>query len=207
MLDKIIEELATKHFSIVDNYFDASLITALRNGMLALYNDDHFHKAAVGKGADQTIISEVRGDNIFWLNPEESAESVKRYFSLINELRIEFKRAFFLPLNDFEAHFAFYPKNSFYLKHYDQFRGSNNRLISVVLYLNTKWEEEDNGKLRIYLPSNKDEFLDFAPLPGRLAIFRSDTVLHEVLPTTVPRYSLTGWMRSNPPDTPIYKLV
>jgi len=206
-LNQIADEIAENHFAIIDNYFPEFLIESLRNELLFYYQQKAFEKAAVGKGDQKQIISEVRGDNIYWLNPEESSNSVKTYFNLVNEMRSFFKKAFFLPLNDFEAHFAYYPKNSFYLKHFDQFKGSNNRLISVVLYLNSTWEEKHNGKLRIYQPSKNNAILDVAPKPGRLALFRSDTVLHEVLETTVPRYSITGWLRSNPTEAPLYKLL
>ncbi|MGY6562961.1 MAG: 2OG-Fe(II) oxygenase [Luteibaculaceae bacterium] len=204
---EIAEQIAENHFAIVDNFLDAGLIESLRLEMLQLYEQNEFHKAAVGKGESQTVVSEVRGDKIHWLDKKDCSASVKEYFEEISKLRSFLKEFFFLPLNDFEAHFAYYPKQSFYLKHYDQFRGSTNRLLSVVLYINSKWEPKDEGFLRIYKVDNQVEFEDFAPLPGRLAIFRSDTVLHEVLKTNVPRYSITGWLRNNPPEDPIYKLL
>ncbi|HAJ18613.1 MAG TPA: hypothetical protein DCL95_00870 [Rhodospirillaceae bacterium] len=35
------------------------------------------------------------------------------------------------------------------------------------------------------------------PAPGRLVVFRSDLVWHEVLPGRKPRWSLTGWLRDD----------
>src|SRR3546814_5029992 len=34
-------------------------------------------------------------------------------------------------------------------------------------------------------------------MPGRLVVFRSDLIPHEVMPCSQPRWSLTGWFRSD----------
>ena len=62
----------------------------------------------------------------------------------------------------------------------------------MVFYLSEKWHEGDGGELLIYA----DELVTWVePLPGRVVFFRSD-IPHEVLPTRIPRLSLTGWMKS-----------
>lgn len=46
---------------------------------------------------------------------------------------------------------------------------------------------------------HRDEsFVDIEPLAGRLVIFKSEEVLHEVIYTKVSRYSLTGWLLRKP---------
>jgi SM-20-related protein len=39
-----------------------------------------------------------------------------------------------------------------------------------------------------------DRTKDFLPMAGRLVIFRSDEIEHEVLPATRERLSITGWI-------------
>ncbi|MEX0883139.1 MAG: 2OG-Fe(II) oxygenase, partial [Cyclobacteriaceae bacterium] len=81
--------------------------------------------------------------------------------------------------------------------HLDQFQTVKYRIVTVILYLNESWNEEDGGALRMYFKGvdglEKDE--DFFPLGGRLVAFISDEVPHEVLPTQKERYSITGWFR------------
>lgn len=78
----------------------------------------------------------------------------------------------------------------------DQFNDRSNRLISMVFYLNPNWKPEHEGQLRIY---RDDSYVDIEPIAGRLAIFKSEGVLHEVTYTHVSRYSLAGWLLRKPP--------
>jgi len=63
--------------------------------------------------------------------------------------------------------------------------------------LNHEWQDEDGGKLRLYLNEtdefNQEKSIDVSPLAGRAVVFLSDTFYHEVLPATKERLSLTGW--------------
>jgi SM-20-related protein len=89
-----------------------------------------------------------------------------------------------------------YPAGAFYKRHRDQHRGSLERLISCVVYLNNEWAESDGGQLRIYDEDGTD-FTDITPQAGTVVCFRSDTVEHEVMPALRERYSLTGWLRKD----------
>jgi hypothetical protein len=67
--------------------------------------------------------------------------------------------------------------------------------------LNREWE---GGQLRVHLPSpltTVDEdpigYFDIDPLLGRLVIFRSDHVEHEVLPCHKDRSALTFWISAD----------
>jgi SM-20-related protein len=91
-----------------------------------------------------------------------------------------------------EAHFAVYPRGAFYSRHLDQFKEHSNRIFSVILYLNEQWQDGQGGELRVFTDHGA---VDYARLFGRLIIFRSDAVEHEVLETFETRISLTGWMR------------
>jgi hypothetical protein len=69
----------------------------------------------------------------------------------------------------------------------------------VIAYLNPDMEkvleikENKPGDLRLYL---KDKIVDVAPLLGRVIIFKSENVEHEVKPTVgYQRFALTIWYR------------
>jgi hypothetical protein len=80
------------------------------------------------------------------------------------------------------------------------------RVVTAILYLNaddpTPWSEQaDGGCLRMHLGtmSGDDEgtsaveVRNISPLGGRLVLFDSQRVLHEVLPTHRDRFALTVW--------------
>jgi SM-20-related protein len=100
-------------------------------------------------------------------------------------------RALFLSLKDVEVHQTVYPIGSYYKRHLDQFKKDDARKLSVILYLNKNWTEENGGQLRIY---TNDQYFDVLPIAGRLVCFRSDALEHEVMPATRERLSITGWI-------------
>lgn len=133
--------------------------------------------------------------------PCRSGPATVRFIEIMEGLMAELNQLLYLSMKDFECHFALYPPGTFYEKHLDQFHGSRQRKLSFALYLNPDWVPKHGGSLRLHLPEG---ITDLAPLAGNLAIFRSDTVMHEVLSTAVNRYSITGWMRDRPLDFPIF---
>lgn len=190
-----MDELATTAYTIIDDFLTKAELDLL----LALFekkrNENLFEKAAIGASGEEKVINEIRGDYTFWLcrNIDLHFEPI---FLRIEEVKLILNRYCMLSISDFEFHLALYPKGTFYKKHYDQFNNRDNRLISVVLYLNKNWKKSDGGQLRIY--HNQNEFTDINPILNRLVLFRSDTVLHEVTVSNVKRLSLTGWMLHQP---------
>jgi hypothetical protein len=79
------------------------------------------------------------------------------------------------------------------------------RVVTAILYLNDStppWEETANGgMLRLYIGANSKDDIgttavsvhDIAPVGGRLVLFDSQKVLHEVLATNRDRYAITVW--------------
>jgi len=97
------------------------------------------------------------------------------------------------------------PGGSVYPLHVDNTQGLSSqdvRKLTVILYLNPSYNEaQDGGALRLYLKENT--ILDLSPMGGRLVMFWSDEIPHEVLPTaphareheeTLHRYALTIWL-------------
>jgi SM-20-related protein len=145
---------------------------------------------------------EIRSDLTYWLDRDRDTD-LNPFFSLLEDLMECLKQELFLSLQGFEFHFALYPAGGFYKPHIDQFDTRSNRMISMIVYLNAHWKEGDGGELRIHQESN---FIDIAPIMNRAVLFRSDCVLHEVLPSVTPRRSLTGWLLKRPSGVGVFGL-
>ncbi len=55
-----------------------------------------------------------------------------------------------LELLGFEAQPLFYLPNDFYRRHLDSLRGTRDRVVSVVTYLNKGWSSADGGALAVW---------------------------------------------------------
>ena len=193
--DSYVDELANNDYVVIDNFLPNELL----NDLIAFFNDkiedDAFDKAAIGSSGQEHIISEVRGDYTYWLDKKQDM-SLENLFSFLEEIKLLLNRMCYLSLSTYEFHLAHYPKGSFYKKHLDQFQHRNNRMISVVVYLNDDWKQGDGGELAVY-PKNR-EHKTIAPLMNRCVLFKSADLLHEVLTANRSRKSLTGWMLYQP---------
>ena len=126
----------------------------------------------------------------------EPAESI--FFQKINDLVQYLNRTCFMGILHKEFHYALYPEGTFYKRHLDTFQNDGRRKLSMVCYLNNEdWIPENGGELRIYTTNNgKEEELKIYPLPGRMVIFESQELEHEVKTVRVPRLSITGWLKT-----------
>ena len=80
-----------------------------------------------------------------------------------------------------------------YCKHFDGGGPGNPRQLTAILYLNRPWEPgSDGGALRAYWPLAAG-FCDIVPQGGRLLLFNSRTIEHEVMNAFRPRYAITLW--------------
>ena len=151
-----------------------------------------FHRAGIGRGADEHTNRFVRRDRIHWLH--EGRPELAAWRSFTDAVRIQLNRQMFLGLFSFESHVARYSPGEFYKKHYDAFRGEANRIVSLVCYLNTDWAPGDGGELRLHTDAMT---LTVPPVYRSLVLFLSEEILHEVLPAHRERWSVTGWFRLN----------
>lgn len=198
LLDRISSEIYQKSYVIVDNFVDEDFRRALLSEQINLVNQGKFRHAAIGKGGQKQVRTEIRSDEVLWMDPEELSPLQADYWGKIEEIRKVLNQRCFLGLRSFEGHFARYPVGSFYKRHLDQFHAVPHRVVTVILYLNDSWNSEDEGVLRMYLPQEDGTELieDVLPLGGRLVVFLSGEIPHEVLPTKKERISITGWLRN-----------
>jgi SM-20-related protein len=137
---------------------------------------------------------EIRGDDTCWLE-EPLFEAERLLLADMEQLRLELNREAYLGLFDLEMHYAWYPPGAGYARHVDQLRGREDRLVSVVIYLNESWIPADGGQLRLF---DAHSARDVEPVAGRLVAFVTAGREHAVLPTQRDRLSLTGWFRRRP---------
>lgn len=197
LLNHISSEIYQKSYVIVDNFLDEDFRSALLSEQIELVNQGKFRHAAVGKGGQKQVRTEIRSDEVFWMDADDLTSLQKAYWEKIEEIRKVLNQRCFLGLRSFEGHFARYPVGSFYKRHLDQFHAVPHRVVTVILYLNETWTEEDGGALRMYFPLEDGSELteDVLPLGGRLVVFLSGEIPHEVLPTKNERISITGWLK------------
>ncbi|WP_237046122.1 2OG-Fe(II) oxygenase [Aquipseudomonas alcaligenes] len=191
-LPQIIDDLAARGWSRLDNVLPATLTHELAEECRKRARAGALNPAGVGRGQSLAVREGIRGDSIQWLEHGQSAPS-DGYLQAMDELRSALNQAFYLGLEDFECHFACYPPGAFYQKHLDRFRDDDRRTVTAVYYLNEAWQTEHGGALRLYLADDTE--LDVLPSAGTLVLFISADLPHEVLPATRERLSLTGWFR------------
>ncbi|AXA27699.1 MULTISPECIES: 2OG-Fe(II) oxygenase [Pseudomonas] len=192
LLSTIVDDLATRGWSQQALFLPLELADALAAECRRRHAEGELNPAGVGRGAAQEVREAIRGDQIQWIDPGQ-AEACDRYLELMDNLRQAINQGLFLGLEDFECHFALYPPGAFYRRHLDRFRDDDRRMVSVVLYLNERWQPEDGGQLRMFLADDVEH--DVQPEAGSLVVFLSGEVPHEVLPANRERLSLTGWFR------------
>jgi SM-20-related protein len=197
-LDHISAEIYQKSYVIVDNFVDKEFQSAILAEQMQLLSQGKFRHAAVGKGGQKQVRTEIRGDEVHWMDADDLSPLQAAYWEKLEEIRKALNQRCFLGLRSFEGHFARYPIGSFYKRHLDQFQAVPHRVVTVILYLNDSWTQEEEGALRMYIPQEDGSELieDVLPVGGRLVIFLSGEIPHEVLPTKKERISITGWFRN-----------
>ena len=78
---------------------------------------------------------------------------------------------------------------------------ARDRAVTAILYLNPDWEEAHGGCLRVRLEDEKGE-VDIAPAWGRVVLFDSRRITHEVRPARHGRWALTAWINDGPDGAP-----
>ncbi len=193
----IAEKIYEQGFVVVDDFIPDGFREELLQEQQEILAHGQFRHAGVGKGSGFQIKPEIRSDKVWWMDHLNLTPLQNYYWQEMEKIRRNINQGCFLGLRSFEAHFAMYPPGSFYLRHLDQFQNVKYRVVTTILYLNQSWEHQDGGALRMYLPqgNGKEEIMDVYPKGGRLVVFLSGEIPHEVLPTFKERVSITGWLR------------
>ena len=190
---RVVDTIATQGYAIAANFLDPATVAALRANALRFERASSLVPAAVGRGADRIERAAIRGDRIRWLEEATDDSGERSLRDALEALRLAANRELQLGLFAFEGLYAIYPAGAGYARHLDRFRDDNARVLSIVLYLNDRWSDEDGGMLRLHV--TRDRSIDAIPQAGTLVAFLSDRFVHEVLPARRERFSIAGWFR------------
>jgi SM-20-related protein len=194
LYDRMARSLIDQSWVVVDDFLPPDLTTDLRTEIQALAATGSLRPAGIGRGDTFGVHPEVRSDAIAWLDEASLTPPQRLAWAHLARLQKGLNRRLFLGLESFETHLTAYAPGAAYAKHLDRFRDSSLRTVSFIIYLNEAWTPNHGGALRLFDRDHPDRTAsDVEPIGGRLACFLSSEIWHEVLPTAVPRYSLTGW--------------
>jgi SM-20-related protein len=198
LYEQIISDIGKQQFSIVERFFADEEVAILRQSIQEKYEEDNFKKAAIGNRLNETIVKSIRGDVILWIDETRADAAEKLFFNKINDLVSYLNKTCFLGILHKEFHYAIYPKDTYYKRHIDTFQNDDRRKLSFVCYLNEDgWLPENGGELVLYLNENGNEVEKIIyPFPGRVVIFESQIIEHEVKPVNTERLSITGWLKT-----------
>jgi SM-20-related protein len=193
MLDQILREIEKEGYAYIPHLLGDGELTAIN-----VFFEEHkeeFIAARIGNAENKKRLEEVRGDFTFWLDPVQPPPALRPVFNLLNGLKDKLNSRFYLGLQDYECHLAYYPPGTFYKKHLDRFERNGSRKISFVFYLNQNWSEENGGELILY-DQQGGIVRRVYPMPGSFVCFLSDEYPHEVRSSLKERRSFTGWMHT-----------
>lgn len=194
MYEKVIQDLLKQQYSVVDHFFSMEEVENLRNSLLQKHDENEFKKAAIGNQFNEQIVKTIRGDFISWIDETQKNEQESVFFDKIEHFTNYLNRTCFLGIQEREFHYALYPIGTFYKRHLDTFQNDDSRKLSIVCYLNSEdWQEEYGGELTIY---KEEETINIFPLKGRMVVFESQLLEHEVKPVQRERLSITGWLKT-----------
>jgi len=189
---------------VVDGVFNIDFARALA-AEVASIADSSLDKRGVSRSVLDAVGNDgqrVRGDLAGWFDASGTlnggktcaADSLGALWRWFEDLRLFLNQEAFLSLKRQDCQLARYPGDGAarYQKHLDAFRDERgaNRQITAMVYLNEGWTQDDGGCLRAW---RGDTPVDISPTLNRLVLFRSDLVVHEVLPPTRTRHAAAAW--------------
>lgn len=198
LYEQIIADIISQKYAIVEDFFTDDEVQVLRQSLLDKHEEDVFKKAAIGNRVNEVIVKSIRGDIILWIDEAHTNAAESLFFTKINNLVGYLNKTCFLGILRKEFHYAIYPQGTFYKRHLDTFQNDDRRKLSFVCYLNEAgWLPENGGELVLYLDDDGREVEKIIyPLPGRVVIFESQVLEHEVKPVHTQRLSITGWLKT-----------
>lgn len=187
-------------------------------------------EAKLGSGENMWSSDKIRGDEIAWLRLPDTDElphlrkevndvllAGKPIRGCLNALLVQMASLRSdldgpLGLRSVKASvmLARYPgQGARYARHTDALpqhlreSGKPCRRLTAVYYLNSVWEADDGGCLRVHMRASEKinagdvdqkKWVDVEPQRDRLVLFCSETLEHEVLPAYAERFAVTMWL-------------
>lgn len=156
------------------------------------------HKSAAPEGVSRTVrtVGEIEPCSL----TVKATAPIRKFLAMkelmnacdrvVDELKLHVKKLEGI-FERSDAMLAVYPsEGSRFARHIDNTTGDGRRL-TLLVYLNPSWAVDQGGALRV--SSSSGRLVDVLPVAGRLAMFYSSEVPHEVMPSFGHRHALTIW--------------
>ena len=192
LFETLAQNLTDKGYSIHTNALPEGLSQELWDLQRNIPSVE-YHSAGVGRSENFHIDTLIRKDEISWIDDSSPAGAAWNCWAA--SLQAFLNARLYLGLFSFESHFSHYSNGGFYQKHQDAFLGQDNRILSLVTYLNKDWVNSDVGELVLFTGDEGNTPIIVAPQFGTLVAFLSEEVPHEVLMTSCDRFSIAGWFQ------------
>lgn len=192
--DNAVDAIHQQGYFIQENFWPSDEALEIQTACHALLEQGSFQPARIGRGQEKQLKTSIRSDLIYWLEGD-LPQALQKYLSDLEHYRQQINQHLLLGLDHVEVHAACYPPGAHYDKHLDRHRDDDARTLTVILYLNQAWQENDGGQLVIDLPCG--EVIRVQPKIGTFVSFLSAEFPHAVLATERERMTLTGWFRRN----------
>ncbi len=194
IFNELIDSYIDTKIGITEHFLNDALAKNLKENLNILYAQKQLLYA--GTGNEKLVLHDklVRSDAIYWLDRKHNDPYENEFFDLMDEFVNHLNSTCYTGITGYEFHYALYEKGSFYKKHLDQFKNTDSRQYSLIMYLNDDWQEADGGQLCIH---HHDRLQNISPNNGKSVFFKSSELEHEVLLTNKVRLSITGWLKIN----------
>ena len=190
--DTLINSYVNTKTGIDPFFINEPLADGLRLHILKLQQAGLLTAAGTGNKEKKGIHEEIRRDKIYWLDKSNHNSFEQEFLLQADEFIAYLNQSCYTGINACEFHYAVYENNSFYKRHFDQFRNDGNRKFSLITYLNPDWTATDGGQLHIYQEDHIEKIL---PHSRTAVFFKSDELEHEVTITHRQRLSVTGGLK------------
>jgi len=201
-------------FVVAKDGLFTDILPDLMEDVRILQQEQCLQPAQMSKGATLFHNNDIRGDHICWVTPDLCKEKGLKTLPVFTQRMIKACAPLKGPLGllpEYSVQLGMYKgRGEGYRRHKDAFpksiaatsatAGSEpiQRQLTWLFYLNDPASIQ-GGSLRVYDPFSSTApsscpFLDIAPLAGRLVVFNSTLVEHQVLPAFKPRVALTFWV-------------
>lgn len=190
--DEEVAALGEGRVLVRDEVLPASQVAAIRAAAERLRAQGALEPAGIGHAG--RVKPDLRSDWTTWVADRGGAEpALVALWDWMDGLRRALVEATWVALPRFGLQLALYPgEGARYARHLDALPGDKNRVMTAILYLNPDWTPEQGGLLRAWEPQGP---VELEPRGGRLVVFRSEAVPHEVLPAWAPRWAAAAWFR------------
>jgi SM-20-related protein len=194
IFNELIDSYIDTKIGITEHFLSDALAKNLKENLKVLYAQKRLLYA--GTGNEKQVLHDklIRSDAIYWLDRKHNDPFENEFFDLMDEFVSYLNSTCYTGITGYEFHYALYEKGSFYKKHVDQFKNTDSRQYSLIMYLNDDWQEADGGQLCVH---HHDHLQNISPNNGKSVFFKSSELEHEVLLTNKIRLSITGWLKIN----------